>query len=565
MRKSPRSGAMFGLAWMNILNSLIPFLFFMVLINGVVDFEHWKHLMLILLACICPFYIYGMVLCGVGISRICRSVIKSKIGSCIAAVIGVFTPPFLGLILIPVLFQRKKFFAVLLAIMGMAYYLLVAYNSLNAISGIWLGTLFYLAALAAVPDKKRLSKWFVLPMVIALASHLYFICYDVGLQHDVQVLREALSRTVERSVEIPDFWERDAGGFPPDFEPLKTLFANIPEADYSECSNKEETQTKLLAYQKKNPMFIQALEKFLELPVCAVSHKIPKDGLIPSMVMPELSAFRRATVYLVLKISAAPENKNEVNLRNQHLIDLRDRLLQNPLLISTLSALHIETERLRVLATVLVTGAYSKAEIYQLIGTPVDWEKYLKFAYGDEISSFKTLMDMLIDKIETEVSEPYPRIKIHLPQFLKVYFYRDYRFALQSMIKACAVPTNLSGVEKAELAEVDNAVIHRNSYMLSEMFMPVLGSTYAVIARVADIRKMALLAAEVMEYRKQHGKLPDDLSFLPEIPQSDLNHQPLMYEKTEDGFRTFGNTDKGQKPDKKDLRHSYYVRLQPEK
>ena len=133
------------------------------------------------------------------------------------------------------------------------------------------------------------------------------------------------------------------------------------------------------------------------------------------------------------------------------------------------------------------------------------------------------------------------------------------------MIKACAVPTNLSGVEKAELAEVDNAVIHRNSYMLSGMFMPVLGSTYAVIARVADIRKMALLAAEVMEYRKQHGKLPDDLSFLPEIPQSELNHQPLMYEKTEDGFRTFGNTDKGQKPDKKDLRHSYYVRLQPEK
>ena len=62
--------------------------------------------------------------------------------------------------------------------------------------------------------------------------------------------------------------------------------------------------------------------------------------------------------------------------------------------------------------------------------------------------------------------------------------------------------------------------------------MPALGQGYVKSAQITDARRMALLAAEVMEYRKQHGKLPDDLTFLLKIPLSKLDHKPLMYEKT---------------------------------
>ena len=70
---------------------------------------------------------------------------------------------------------------------------------------------------------------------------------------------------------------------------------------------------------------------------------------------------------------------------------------------------------------------------------------------------------------------------------------------------------------------------------------------------------MALVAAEVMEYRKQHGKLPEDLSFLPKVPLAKLDHKPFMYEKTKNSFRIFSHTDKGEKPDEKDTRYSYWV------
>ncbi|MBO7152181.1 MAG: hypothetical protein J6W67_00110, partial [Lentisphaeria bacterium] len=61
------------------------------------------------------------------------------------------------------------------------------------------------------------------------------------------------------------------------------------------------------------------------------------------------------------------------------------------------------------------------------------------------------------------------------------------------------------------------------------------------------------------------GKLPEDLSFLPQIPLSKLDHKPLMYEKTKDGFRIFSHTDKGEKPDAKDIVYSYRVHLDGKK
>ena len=144
---------------------------------------------------------------------------------------------------------------------------------------------------------------------------------------------------------------------------------------------------------------------------------------------------------------------------------------------------------------------------------------------------------------------------------MKVHFLRDYRFALQTFIKACTVPANLSGLEQVRLALVDDNEIKRNSYLLSGMFMPALGQGYIKSAQITDVRQMVLLAAEVMEYRKQHGKLPEDLSFLPQIPLSKLDHKPLMYEKTREGFRIFSHTDKGEKPNEKDIAYSYRVFL----
>ena len=162
---------------------------------------------------------------------------------------------------------------------------------------------------------------------------------------------------------------------------------------------------------------------------------------------------------------------------------------------------------------------------------------------------------------ESMENKKFNSLKKYMPLFMKVHFLRDYRFALQTFIKACTVPANLSGLEQVPLALVDDNEIKRNSYLLSGIFMPALGQLYIKSAQIADVRQMALLAAEVMEYRKRHGKLPENLSFLPNVPLAKLDHKPLMYKKTKDGFRIFSHTDKGEKPDEKDIAYSYRLFL----
>ena len=116
-------------------------------------------------------------------------------------------------------------------------------------------------------------------------------------------------------------------------------------------------------------------------------------------------------------------------------------------------------------------------------------------------------------------------------------------------------------MEKANALKFPEDVIRKNFYILSAMLTPALDTTWIKIAQICDQRQMALLAAEVMAYRKQHGKLPQDLSFLPQVPLAELDHTPFMYEKTQEGFRIFSRTDKGEKPDVKDTAYSFQVRL----
>jgi hypothetical protein len=150
------------------------------------------------------------------------------------------------------------------------------------------------------------------------------------------------------------------------------------------------------------------------------------------------------------------------------------------------------------------------------------------------------------------------------PILIRMNLQRDYLFALKHYCKIYALlnQDELSGIEKKKRAELDLKILDTELFLLTKLCIPEsLPHIFIKISEIQDVRQMAIIAAEVMEYRKRHGKLPEDLSFLPKVPLSMLDHKPLMVEKTKDGFRIFSHTDKGKKPDEKDTRFSYRVRL----
>ena len=93
------------------------------------------------------------------------------------------------------------------------------------------------------------------------------------------------------------------------------------------------------------------------------------------------------------------------------------------------------------------------------------------------------------------------------------------------------------------------------------MLLPTIDSLYQRSASISDRSQMAIIAAAVAEYRQKYGKLPENLDFIPEKVQSELHHQPFMYEKTSYGFRIYTNTVEDKKPSDKDSIYSYRVFL----
>ena len=260
MRKSPRAGAMFGLAWMTMAIGVLPFVLFSILFcfSG---FQHgWQiiaiTLSLLLLAA--PFYIYGFLLCAYGISRIYRSVTKYKIVGSVAGALGAWFLPLLGVILLPVLICKKKFTGILFAIAGTVFYVSSYLQYFNIFSVVFLGMFCYLAALAFCKDTNRFSWKFMIPLCVAVASHLFFMGYLIKLQYEAMAYRNQLSQIIGRSVEIKDFWLRDAQGFPLDREPLKSLIANHHEKSFFEFEYKD-TQTAQKKLQEYNKKYIRHL------------------------------------------------------------------------------------------------------------------------------------------------------------------------------------------------------------------------------------------------------------------------------------------------------------------
>ncbi|MBO4632530.1 MAG: hypothetical protein J5858_11465 [Lentisphaeria bacterium] len=569
MRKSPRAGTMFGLAWIYMTACLVPFALLAAISCFGDSFSFGITLFAgagITLLLAIPVYLYGAVLCALGLMKICLPVFRFKSLADAAGGLAALVPSLLGVILLPVLIVRKRFAAAFFALAATLAFGVYSFAEMKNILLVFIaGGICLFAALAGVEDKHRFSWRFMIPLGIAAAAHLFLLGYDGKLQMDIKSEREKLSQVVGRSVEIEDIWAREAGGIPIDREPVKTLIAQKPESVFLKKGDHplEAARNELRKIHRENPLFVKALDECLKLPPdVPFAHQQPEDGLLAGVLLSEVDAIRQAAYFLALKIIVEAKNKTKVREYSRNLTGIRDRMLKNNSLICHLMALAVENIRLDALEAVLAGGTFAKGEFAELVGGPVDWNRYLRYSYGDEAALFKNTMDHILSKAAMGGGDKnLVRMKKYLPIFLHVHFLRDYRFALRTFTNACSIPTTLSGLEKARLAAVDEQEIKRNHYFLSGMLLPALETVYEKDAQTADLRQMVLLGAEVMEYRRKTGKLPRDLTFLPQVPSAELDHRSIMYETTPDGFRLYTHTRDGKIPAADDLRYAFKVRL----
>ena len=567
---SPRGGAMFGTAWLMLCGLLVPFLmaeFLLMLLH----FFGRSTLRTVLLSALpgtagTILTVYGIAVLDRGLGRILRRSVKWEWLRELLAAAGALFMPLIGLVTAPELIRNRRYLFLLPAAGAPAVFVLGICGMIPPAAIFPAGTLLALGALAGVPGKKFDGR-FLYPLAAAVLTGFALLMYDARLKNDLVLGRQRLSQAVGRSVEIPDLLARDAQGLPADAEPLKTLIGTHDEADAFLWNDGRETDDplpRLREFEKRHARFAAALTSLSALPARPAAHGVPRSGLLADMLMPELAAFRTGARYFALKMRAFPADRRNASDCDRELILLRDRALKGPFLIPHLVARAIEGIRLAALADILVAGQYTPDEMAHLAGTPPDWDRNFRFALGDEAALFQSSLEYIMQfgekgLVNAEILGP---VKRFLPLFLHILFLRDYRFALQTYDKMVrAVGTDMSAAEIARLPFFDGREAGRKGYILSGMFIPSVSTAVTHLARTKDRRTMTLLAAEVTAYARRHGRLPDTLAFLPNVPRSELDRKPLMYAKTPSGFRIYSHTGEGRIPDEKDTLYTLSVKF----
>ena len=578
MRKSPRSGAMFGLAWMISFGAILPlspWLFLQMVPQEKYDFNT-ADIILLLTAAVLFFtvclliYAYGFLTFAKNFYTILRNDLKKSRFWKIPAIVGAFSWGLAGMFLLLVILLKRRWLSLLFLLgslgCNIASYMIDIPLQKWYCQFVGQGFFLLLALFCSGKDKK-FSWRFVYPL--SLFAFFVMKLYSFDFLCNAQIFAKKLELGTAISAE--DWKSRNSYGYPIEKEPVKSFCKVNIKIDLEKYRVPAEAKKYLAELRKTQADKFIAIDKLLKLKPQRIAYNWVASGeTVAGMLLPDLESFRTAAHLRILEIRANGADKNVVARCNQDLLQFRQWCLHNETLIGKLVAGTVDNSRLYALSYAMASGVYSKEEIIKLIGDAPDWSSQFSETFASEHAISEDCVNLLkkasVEDIQSLKISSSPKMfwkfyQKFAPLFVKMNIKRDHLFTLNYYLKINSLlyRNDLSGLEKRKLAYLNKDLLEIECFISSAVAIPGLSNLLVRLDRTRDVRQMALIAAEVMEYWKQHGKLPENLSFLPQIPLSKLDHKPLMYEKTREGFRIFSHTDKGEKPDAEDLQYSYRV------
>ena len=584
MRKFPRSGAMFGLAWMICFGAILP-LSLWIFAKITPDWASvsafnvivWAVVALLFFGVCLLIYAYGFLTFAKNFYIILRNGLKKSRFWKIPAFISAVWYELAGILLLPIVIKKKRWAGLLFILLSFVFGFL-GYMLDTPLQKWWcfhFGMAFMLFCAIGVSGKKgEFQRQAVYPLfgfglfgIVLLASDFYFYTR-------IQSSQCELAQVTQCGIGAADWQKRNSCGYSINQEPVKSFCKVNIKIDMEKYQTPTEAKKYLAELRKTHADKFIAIDKLLEIKPQRISYKWVAPGENPAgLLLPDLQCFRTAANLRILEMRANAADKTVIAKCNQDLLQFREWCLHNETLIGKLVAGAVDNRRLYALSYAMASGAYSKEEMTKLIGDAPDWSKQYSETFASEHAIQEDIVNRLKNVSEKDIQDLQLRGSVktfwkfylkYAPLFEKMNLKRDYLFTLNYYLKINSLlyRDDLSALEKKKLAYRDYDLLETENF-ISSMIIATLSLDMVLVRidRIRDVRQMALLAAEVMEYRKQHGKLPEDLSFLPKVPLSKLDHKPLMYEKTREGFRIFSHTDKGEKPDAEDLQYSYRVSL----
>ena len=561
VRKSPRAGAIYGLSWMLLLEAIIPitpWIFLQMLpLNS--DLTNWDITVIgagafLFFGIFLLFYLYGFLTFAKNLYTLLRNnLVKSRWWK-LPALLGACFNALAAILLLAGTIRKRCWLALIcllisLACVGTGYYLETPLQQWWSL--LYGQTFFLINAIAAMSKNPKLPAKYFYPAFGFAILVAVLTTGDIYFQHAIKQAQTQLIQITGCGITAGDWQKRNDSGFPEEQEPLKSFCQLNLKIDAKKYSSPDKAKKYLAELRKTNPDIFTVVNKTLSLAPQRIAYKWVEPGdPVAALLLPDLDSFRTATTLRCLAIRADVGNKSLVTQCNNDLLKIREWCLINETLIGKLVAIGMEIRRLNTLSYIIADNTYSKSEKEHLIGSSLDWRQHMPPVFATEHAIVQQMFELLPDALQGDIK----RLDLHksvqifwglyqeyAPLFAQMNQKRDYLFALKYYIKISSLllNTELSGLEKQKCAYLDEEYLAKECFIISRLMLRMNQRLPFRVESIYDVRQMALLAVEVMEYQRQHGKLPDNLDFITPKPITHADHKPFGYEITAEGFRIF--------------------------
>ena len=513
MRQSPRTGMMFGLAWMTVWLIVAPFFVF-----GLLPFWDIEHdcESCFLGAMVCGsaaavlFLFYGFWVYCCNLYTVLRNNFVKSRWMKLLAFVSVCS--YIGdiFLILAVLLKKKKWIFAIFALAAVI---------LSDFSIVYLSCLLLLAALAGIDDGKKFNWRFMWCLGIGGIFLVFVAVFCHDMQVDVKNFKAQIVRNTGYSLEFEDYLKRNNSGLSLESEVLKKL-------------NKD----------KIDDEYLKALDEFAKLPVSCIRWEIPHKNELVTILTPILPSFKMAVKHLQKNITDNPADKKLVADANFKLTRLRDMMKNDELLLCHIAALAFESYRLDALKYVIGSGKYTELELQQLTGDYIPWHKNMKTAVGHEVMVFESLYELI--NSSSAKDEKARGIKAntliflakYFPLFFKVNMLKDYHFAMRYYNKYSKFIGSDSAfsAKKFKMLELDQDEIIDEFHYMSKLMLEFMPKAIIHAEQLRNKYFMAKIAAEIMAFKQKNGKLPD--SWQSENYIDIIHGEPFVYKKSADGF-----------------------------
>ena len=383
---------------------------------------------------------------------------------------------------------------------------------------------FAVTALSRPLPTGRISRlqvsWAFLPGVLACFLLGYCKMQECGIRRDTARIKASIGERLDCPMDTESLRQRLESGFPVSQEPLKTLFAIREDMDggvfryLKGHERREELKAILQQFQETHADYVNAAEALMQLPPHRIQHRIPDDSeSIYSTALPEARWFRAVARYYGVMMRADAGDKRLVADCNQAMASVRDWLLKNTILIETIVASSIEEMRLGSLCYCLPYAEYTEDEWRMLVGGELDWRDAYARGIADELVKQDDLIRWIFNVSGTPAD--FVKRELDLPgsmprAILRRWVEMDCHLGLKYAEKGISIV--LDGDEKDALALEEEAreTFDRQFALLSIRMRPHTASIVTIIQQARNRHAMAMLAWQVMDYRRRHdGTLPE--------------------------------------------------------